>query len=68
MSTELKDVRHRIAGTKQIGKVTSALQMIASARLQQYRRDIGRSNAYRDTLRSLMIQTVPAAGDLNTPC
>jgi F-type H+-transporting ATPase subunit gamma len=67
MSTELKDVRHRIAGTKQIGKVTSALQMIASARLQQYRRDIGRSNAYRDTLRSLMSQAVPAAGDLKHP-
>ena len=67
MSTELKDVRHRIAGTKQIRKVTSALQMIASARLQQYRRDIGRSNAYRDTLRSLMAQAVPAAGDLEHP-
>ena len=67
MSTELKDVRHRIDATRQIRKVTSALQMIASARLQQYRRDIAQSNRYRSTLRDLMAQAVPAAGDLEHP-
>lgn len=54
MSTELRDVKQRISGTRQIRKVSSALQMIASAQLQQVRRDIVHSNRYTEILRGLL--------------
>lgn len=54
MSTELREVKQRISGTRQIRKVSNALQMIASAQLQQVRLDIGHSNLYTERLRSLL--------------
>ena len=51
MSVEMQHVKRRIAGTRQIGKVTQALQRVASARLVHERRDLAASVRYLDALR-----------------
>jgi F-type H+-transporting ATPase subunit gamma len=67
MSTELKEVKQRIQTTREIHKMTSALQMIASAQLQQRRRETVDSNAYTKKLRRLLTVATAGAEDVDHP-
>jgi len=67
MSTKLREIKRRIAGTGQIHKVTSALQRVASARLGRDRRAIENSQRYTRKLIHLMLEICPLAADGGHP-
>jgi len=54
MSVTLSDVKRRIATTRQLRKVTSTLQKVASARLARERRMIEGANRYFDGIRDIL--------------
>ena len=54
MSNELKEVKRRIRGTRQIHKVTSAMQKVAAARLGRDRAMIDNTRRYRDALLAML--------------
>lgn len=67
MSVELQHVKRRIASTRQIRKVTSAMQRVAAARLVNDRRAMENSRRYTDRLRDVIGQLVSAAPEAEHP-
>lgn len=71
MSGELKEVRQRIGGTRQIRRVTSTLQRVAAARLRQDRLAIESAGRYRarlgDVLGAIALAAPGVAHPLSCP-
>ncbi len=63
MSLELQQIKRRIAGTRQIRKVTSALRQVASARLVHERRALETAQRFLDELDELVWALLPEAAD-----
>jgi F-type H+-transporting ATPase subunit gamma len=54
MSVELREVKRRIGGVRQVRRVTSTLQRVAAARVNQHRRAIEQANRYIELSRLLL--------------
>lgn len=67
MSTELREIKNRIIGTRQIKRVAETLQRIAATQLIQNRRTLATSQRYLDRLQQLFRDAVAAAPDLQHP-
>lgn len=67
MSVELQQVKHRIGATRQIRKVTSAMQRVAAARLINDRRTMECSHEYTRRLREGIDQLMAAAPGAEHP-
>lgn len=65
--TELREVKQRIETTREIRKMTSALQMIASVKLHRHQREARGSNRYTDKLRDLLELVAPHVAALDHP-
>jgi F-type H+-transporting ATPase subunit gamma len=63
MSIELQQVKQRIGSTRQIQKVTSAMQRVAAARLVNDRRTMESSHLYTERLKALLRDACFAAPD-----
>jgi F-type H+-transporting ATPase subunit gamma len=67
MPAELKEVRQRIASTRQIRRVTGTLQRVAAARLRQDRLAIENADRYLAQLRRTLACVVAAAPGVTHP-
>ncbi len=67
MSVELRDVKRRINSTRHIGKVTSALQQVSSAKLARARRNVKSSSLYTEQAIALLQGIVGSGSTLEHP-
>jgi F-type H+-transporting ATPase subunit gamma len=67
MSVELQKVKRRIGVTRQIGKVTSAMEKVASARLANDRKAMENSARYTARLTALLDDLSSVVGDVDHP-
>lgn len=67
MSVELREIKRRIVSTRQVRRVTGALQKVAAARLAQDRRAIERAARYEDALRQTAVRLLAAEPDISHP-
>jgi F-type H+-transporting ATPase subunit gamma len=63
MSVKLRDIKRRIGSTTHIGKVTSALQQVASAKLAHNRRRVDCSTRYTERIMALLQVVASSAPD-----
>jgi F-type H+-transporting ATPase subunit gamma len=64
MAISQRDVRHRIDSVKNIQKITSAMQMVAAARLRRAEQRIEALRPYADAIRRMTRLAAEAAGNL----
>ncbi len=64
MAISQRDVRNRIDSVKNIQKITSAMQMVASARLRRAEQRIKEVRPYADAIRRMTREAAAAAGDV----
>jgi len=67
MSVELREVRKRIGVTRQIRKMTGAMQRVASVRLVNDRRAVENSRRYAERLTGLVRELTAVAADVGHP-
>jgi len=67
MSVQIRDIKRRINSTRHIGKVTSALQQVASARLVKERRKVEALSRYTEEIAVLLKGIVSAGENLDHP-
>lgn len=67
MSVQVRDIKRRINSTRHIGKVTSALQQVASARLAKERRKVEALSRYTEEIAALLEGIVGAGQSLDHP-
>lgn len=65
MSVELREVKRRIGSTRHIGKVTAALQRVASAALARDRRSVETSTAYTNHIVNLLQGIIRSGEDIS---
>jgi F-type H+-transporting ATPase subunit gamma len=64
MPATQRDVRNRIDAVKNIQKITSAMEMVAAARLRRAEQRIEALRPYADAIRRMTRQAADAAGDV----
>jgi F-type H+-transporting ATPase subunit gamma len=64
MAVSQRDVRNRIDSVKNIQKITSAMQMVAAARLRRAEQRIESLRPYADAIRRMTREASKAAGDV----
>jgi F-type H+-transporting ATPase subunit gamma len=64
MAISQRDVRNRIDSVKNIQKITSAMQMVAAARLRRAEQRIEALRPYADAIRRMTRQAAEAAGNV----
>ena len=64
MALSQRDVRNRIDSVRNIQKITSAMQMVAAARLRRAEQRISALRPYADAIRRMTRQAAEAAGDV----
>jgi F-type H+-transporting ATPase subunit gamma len=64
MATSQRDVRNHIAASKNIQKITRAMEMVAAARLRRAEQRIEALRPYADAIRRMTRQAAEAAGDV----
>jgi F-type H+-transporting ATPase subunit gamma len=64
MADSQRDVKNRIASVKNIQKITSAMEMVAAARLRRAEQRIGALRPYADAVRRMTRQAAEAAENI----
>ncbi|HWS82643.1 MAG TPA: ATP synthase F1 subunit gamma [Ktedonobacteraceae bacterium] len=59
----LREIRQRIKGTKNMAKITQAMQMVASSKMRRVQERVERSRPYSEQLRDLVSRLANASGD-----
>ena len=67
MSIEIKEIKQRIGSTREIQKVTAALQRVASARLGREKRDIAAFRRYAEAFARLLRTVAAASATMDHP-
>lgn len=63
MSVQIRDIKRRINSTRHIGKVTAALQQVASARLVKERRKVQALSRYTEEI-ALLLKGIAGSGEV----
>ncbi len=67
MAAQLRELRSRIKATKSIGKITKAMELIATARIAKARTKVAASRPYADEITKVLSALAGAAANLDHP-
>ncbi|SFW67854.1 F0F1 ATP synthase subunit gamma [Amycolatopsis australiensis] len=67
MAAQLRELRSRIKATKSIGKITKAMELIATARITKARARVAASRPYADEITKVLSALAGAATNLDHP-
>ncbi|MBB4688819.1 F0F1 ATP synthase subunit gamma [Amycolatopsis jiangsuensis] len=67
MPAQLRELRSRIKATKSIGKITKAMELIATARITKARAKVAASRPYADEITKVLSALAGAAANLDHP-
>ena len=67
MAAQLRELRSRIKATKSIGKITKAMELIATARITKARARVAASRPYADEITKVLSALAGAAANLDHP-
>ncbi|GAA4533009.1 F0F1 ATP synthase subunit gamma [Amycolatopsis samaneae] len=67
MAAQLRELRSRIKATKSIGKITKAMELIATARITKARAKVAASRPYADEITKVLSALAGAASNLDHP-
>lgn len=67
MAAQLRELRSRIKATKSIGKITKAMELIATARITKARAKVAASRPYADEITKVLSALAGAATSLDHP-
>ena len=67
MAAQLRELRSRIKATKSIGKITKAMELIATARIAKARAKVAASRPYADEITKVLSALAGAAANLDHP-
>jgi F-type H+-transporting ATPase subunit gamma len=67
MAAQLRELRSRIKATKSIGKITKAMELIATARITKARAKVAASRPYADEITRVLSALAGAAANLDHP-
>ncbi|MDT7804012.1 MAG: F-type H+-transporting ATPase subunit gamma [Actinomycetota bacterium] len=67
MAAQLRELRSRIKATKSIGKITKAMELIATARITKARAKVAASRPYADEITKVLSALAGAAANLDHP-
>jgi F-type H+-transporting ATPase subunit gamma len=67
MAAQLRELRSRIKATKSIGKITKAMELIATARITKARAKVAASRPYADEITKVLSALAGAATNLDHP-
>ncbi|WP_410640643.1 F0F1 ATP synthase subunit gamma [Amycolatopsis sp. lyj-346] len=67
MAAQLRELRSRIKATKSIGKITKAMELIATARITKARAKVAASRPYADEITNVLSALAGAAANLDHP-
>src|SRR5438445_10874947 len=59
----LREIRQRIKGTKNMAKITQAMQMVASSKMRRAQERVEEARPYTEQLRALVSRLANASGD-----
>src|SRR5437588_6854626 len=59
----LREIRQRIKGTKNMAKITQAMQMVASSKMRRAQERVQEARPYSEQLRALVSRLANASGD-----
>ncbi len=59
----LREIRQRIKGTKNMAKITQAMQMVASSKMRRVQERVEQARPYSEQLRGLVSRLANASGD-----
>jgi F-type H+-transporting ATPase subunit gamma len=59
----LREIRQRIKGTKNMAKITQAMQMVASSKMRRVQERVEQARPYSEQLRDLVSRLANASGD-----
>lgn len=59
----LREIRQRIRGTKNMAKITQAMQMVASSKMRRVQERVEQARPYTEQLRALAARLANASGD-----
>ncbi|OXM43187.1 F0F1 ATP synthase subunit gamma [Amycolatopsis alba] len=67
MAAQLRELRSRIKATKSIGKITKAMELIATARITKARAKVAASRPYSDEITNVLSALAGASANLDHP-
>ncbi len=67
MAAQLRELRSRIKATKSIGKITKAMELIATARITKARAKVAASRPYADEITKVLSALASASANLDHP-
>ncbi|SEO54171.1 F0F1 ATP synthase subunit gamma [Amycolatopsis saalfeldensis] len=67
MAAQLRELRSRIKATKSIGKITKAMELIATARITKARAKVAASRPYAEEITKVLSALAGAAANLDHP-
>ena len=67
MAAQLRELRSRIKATKSIGKITKAMELIATARITKARAKVAASRPYAEEITNVLSALAGAAANLDHP-
>lgn len=67
MAAQLRELRSRIKATKSIGKITKAMELIATARITKARAKVAASRPYSDEITKVLSALASASANLDHP-
>jgi F-type H+-transporting ATPase subunit gamma len=67
MAAQLRELRSRIKATKSIGKITKAMELIATARITKARAKVAASRPYADEITNVLSALASASANLDHP-
>ncbi len=67
MAAQLRELRSRIKATKSIGKITKAMELIATARITKARAKVAASRPYADEITNVLSALASASSNLDHP-
>lgn len=67
MAAQLRELRSRIKATKSIGKITKAMELIATARITKARAKVAASRPYSDEITNVLSALASASANLDHP-
>ncbi|WP_414939326.1 F0F1 ATP synthase subunit gamma [Amycolatopsis sp. cmx-11-51] len=67
MAAQLRELRSRIKATKSIGKITKAMELIATARITKARAKVAASRPYSDEITNVLSALAGASSNLDHP-
>ena len=67
MAAQLRELRSRIKATKSIGKITKAMELIATARITKARAKVAASRPYADEITRVLSALASASANLDHP-